>query len=84
MTDAMTNLEKAYLLGYRDGYNRALPTRREINEMVDQIKKEMRAEIEAARAEMRAEIEAARAKAARLLESAAPLISERDPEARLN
>jgi F0F1-type ATP synthase membrane subunit b/b' len=77
MTDAMTNLEKAYLLGYRDGYNRALPTRREINEMVDQIKKEMRAE-------MRAEIEAARAKAARLLESAAPLISERDPEARLN
>jgi hypothetical protein len=24
----MTDLEKAYLLGYRDGYNRAMPTRR--------------------------------------------------------
>jgi hypothetical protein len=24
----MTDLEKAYLLGYRDGYNRAMATRR--------------------------------------------------------
>jgi hypothetical protein len=75
----MTDLEKAYLLGYRDGYNRAMPTRREIDEIVDQVKKEIRAEIEAARAEMRAEIEAAR-----LRESAAPLTSERDPATRLN
>jgi hypothetical protein len=79
----MTDLEKAYLLGYRDGYNRALPTRREINEIVDQVRK-VRAETEAARAEMRAEIEAARAKAARLLEINGAADSERDPATRLN
>jgi flagellar biosynthesis/type III secretory pathway protein FliH len=76
----MTDLEKAYLLGYRDGYNRALPTRREINEIVNQVKKEIRAEIEAARAE----IEAARAKTARLLEVNGAADFERDPTTRLN
>jgi multidrug resistance efflux pump len=79
----MTDLEKAYLLGYRHGYNRALPTRREIDEVVDQVK-EIRAEIEAARAEMRAEIEAARAEVARLLGINGAANSERDPATRLN
>jgi L-fucose mutarotase/ribose pyranase (RbsD/FucU family) len=69
----MTDLEKAYLLGYRDGYNRALPTRREINEIVNQVKKEIRAEIEAARA-----------KTARLLEVNGAADFERDPTTRLN
>ncbi len=74
------DLEKAYLSGYGDGYNRAMPTRREIDGMFEQVRKENRADAEALRAKM----EAAQAEVARLLEIKGAADSERDPEARLN
>jgi hypothetical protein len=37
-----TDPEKAYLSGYRDGYKPVMPTRREIDEMVNRGDKEAR------------------------------------------
>lgn len=74
----LTDLEKAYLVGYRDGYRHAMKeTWRKADELADQLLADLRAELQAVHTEL------ARMRA---IDSAADggVETKRDPAMRLN